>query len=142
MKPFKVNRDSWHYKLNKYFFNSNGSNRYYMEDRWEPKHNNFCSYWRVTMLRLVFASAVTVVLSGLLFALGNVVYEYPWETLTTIATAVAMIGGLVGIIAAAITVQHLWDKRKLSKKDVPDSLFVAKYKAYKSKICPMVEYDK
>jgi hypothetical protein len=35
-----------------------------------------------------------------------------------------------------------FEKRKYQNKEVPDSLFVAKYKSYKSKVCPMVEYDK
>ena len=70
MKPFKVNRDSWHYKLNKHFLNDRGDNEYYMQDYWERKHNNFCAYWRVTMFRLVVAMFGSAIILMLLFGLG------------------------------------------------------------------------
>ena len=143
MKPFRVNRDSWHYKLNKRFLNEYGDNRYYMEDSWEPRHNNFCSYWRITMFRLLAAAVFVVCIVSLLVAVGFIIYENPWEAAKTTAVAIAFI---VSIFAAAATIvgfSHLRDvhRAKAQSKQSPDSIFVTRYKAYKSKICPMVEYD-
>ena len=53
MKPFVINRNSWHYKLNRKFMNEYGWSDYRMEDQWEPRHNDFCSYWRATIFRMI-----------------------------------------------------------------------------------------
>ncbi len=144
MKPFRVNRNAWHYKLNKHFLNERGDNHYYMEDRWEPQHNNFCSYWRVTMLRLLAAAVIVVCVVSLLLAVGFIIYENPWEAAKTVAAAIAFIVSIVATAAAIAGFSHLRDvhRAKAQNKQSPDSIFVMRYKAYKSKICPMVEYDK
>ncbi len=134
MKPFKINRNSWHYKLNKNFFNRY---EYSMEYNWEPRHDNFCAYWRATMVRVLFATFLTVILGGLFTMLGVGVYNDP-------LVAVIVIGSVLGLIATmaviAFTLQF-FSNRKKAKADLPDSLFMQKYKAHKSKICPGVEYE-
>lgn len=135
MKPFKVNRDSWHYKLNKNFFNEY---QYSMDRNWEPRHNNFCSYWRVTMLRSVFAVFLTTFICAVLYTLGSGVYYYPMDALKIVGMLVATLVGLFVIFSVAF----YFEGRKYKNADKPDSLFVQRYKAYKSKVCPSVEYDK
>lgn len=134
MKPFKINRNTWHYKLNKNFFNEC---QYSMERNWEPRHNNFCSYWRATMFRAMFVAMLSVFICAVLFVLGDAVYRYPLDALKVVGVVVAIFalgfgGAFVGI--------HLYD-RKDKRANKPDSLFVQRYKTYKSKVCPMVEYD-
>ena len=54
-----------------------------------------------------------------------------------------VVGLVIGIIGGAIgfaLIMTKWENRKPSEK--PDSLFVTKYKSYKSKVCPSVEYSK
>lgn len=135
MKPFKINRNSWHYKLNRKFFNTWGDNEYYMHDSWEPRHNNFCAYWRATMFRVIWAITLTVFAGLFLFVTGNAIYEHPIDFLI-------IIGSIIGIIAFAVAVTSVgyW-LQKREKKEVPESLFVQRYKAYKSKVCPGVEYE-
>lgn len=142
MKPFKVNRDSWHYKLNKHFLNDGGDNEYYMQDYWERKHNNFCAYWRVTMLRLVVAMFGSAIILMLLFGLGQSIYQHPWDTFVVVGSVVGVVLAFGTIIVCGMFLSEYFEKRKYQNKEVPDSLFVAKYKSYKSKVCPMVEYDK
>jgi hypothetical protein len=142
MKPFKVNRDSWHYKLNKHFLNDRGDNEYYMQDYWERKHNNFCAYWRVTMLRLVVAMFGSAIILMLLFGLGQSIYQHPWDTFVVVGSVVGVVLAFGTIIVCGMFLSEYFEKRKYQNKEVPDSLFVAKYKSYKSKVCPMVEYDK
>lgn len=132
MKPFKINRNSWHYKLNKNFFNES-SMQYY----WEPKHNNFCSYWRATMFRLLFAASLSLLAIAIFTSLGFVIYLRPIQFLIGFLIAV----GIIAIpVVTYLLVEFLKDRNK-AKGYKPDSLFVQKYKAHKSKICPMVEYD-
>jgi len=131
MKPFEINRNSWHYKLNKNFFNE--SSMYY---DWEPKHNNFCSYWRATMFRLLFAGILSFMCLGLLSMMGMSAYNDPMAALSVVGTLVAIISIVVGVAALV----SFFNNRKKANADKPDSLFVQKYKAHKAKICPSVEF--
>lgn len=134
MKPFKINRNSWHYKLNKNFFNEC---QYSMERNWEPRHNNFCSYWRATMIRSVFATFLIAFVCSLFYFLGNAVYYYPFEVMKVagIVFAIFALGGCIAFFGV------YFDDRKRENAKKPDSLIVQRYKVYKSKVCPMVEYD-
>ena len=136
MKPFKINRNSWHYKLNQNFFNDR---QYYMES-WEDKHNNFCSYWRVTMFRSVFALAAATFIFAVSVMIGAGIYQDPLKALIIVGSVVGIFSAVGGIFAFSMYLDDR--KRKRNYEDIPDSLFVAKYKSYKSKVCPSVEYDK
>ncbi len=140
MQAFKVNRDSWHYKLNQKFMNERGDNEWYMRDNWEQRHNNFCSYWRVTMFRLVFALLITIFIVMVLFMIGSGIYHDPWTALAVFSSAIGILITFIGLVAGASYLDTRKHKRK--NEEVPNSLFVAKYKSYKSKVCPMVEYEK
>jgi hypothetical protein len=142
MKPFKVNRDSWHYKLNQHFFNERGNSEWYMQDYWERKYNNFCAYWRVTMFRLVVAMFGSAIILMLLVGLGQAIYQNPWNAFMVVGTIVGAILTFVTIGVCGMFLSEYAERRKHQNADIPDSLFVAKYKSYKSKICPSVEYDK
>lgn len=134
MKPFVINRDSWHYKLNRKFFNTYGDNEYYMHDSWEPRHNNFCAYWRATMFRVVWAIFLAVFAGFFFFVMGDAVYHHPIDFLI-------VIGSILGIILlCGLTALGINRFRDRERKEVPESLFMQKYKAHKSKICPMVEF--
>ncbi len=108
-----------------------------MEYRWEPKHNNFCSYWRATMGRMLVAAILGGVVIGCLVGLGYITYQDPIATVSILVTVAGMGATVVG---GVIFLQYL-ENRKKANADKPDSLFMQKYKAHKSKICPMVEYD-
>jgi hypothetical protein len=137
MKPFKVNRDSWHYKLNKNVLNENGFDRM---ERWEYTHNNFCSYWRSTMIRLCFVAIFVSAALFILSAIGMAIYNNPWEAFKVISITLGAFTFVIGIVLTAIVLDERKNLKKKSAK--PDSLFVAKYKSYKSKVCPSVEYSK
>jgi uncharacterized protein (DUF2062 family) len=133
MKPFTINRNSWHYKFNKNFLNNDD---YCMERRWEPKHNNFCSYWRATMFRMLFAGLISALVLGLLTIIVLSTYHDPIKSAIVFGSLVGFILIAIGCIAVAVYL----DTRKKTNADKPDSLFVQKYKAHKAKICPNVEF--
>lgn len=126
MKPFKINRNSWHYKLNENFMQN--SHMYY----WELDHNNFCSYWRSTVICLIVAAFCLLVVLTLLILIGAAVYMNPIGSLT-------IVGTFVGVIAAAVGIVSYSEHR--TKKEPSQSLIAQKYRAHKEKICPMVEYE-
>lgn len=139
MKPFNVNRNSWHYKLNKNFMNPD-SDDWYMHRIWEPQHNNFCSYWRATMIRLILAAALLALAIFMVSGFATALYLHPIPALAGLGTVLAFFGIAAGIAWVVI----FRDQRTAARLEagIPDSLFVQKYKAYKSKICPSVEYEK
>lgn len=134
MQPFKVNRNSWHYKFNMNFFNADADYQGARE-RWEFKHNNFCSYWRATMFRMMWAVILSIGMFFFVGTLGVGIYNAP-------ITAAIVFAVFIGIIGIAIGTVYVGDKIKNRKpSDAPKSLFVQKYIAYKSKVCPQVTYD-
>jgi uncharacterized membrane protein len=132
MKPFKINRNSWHYKLNKHFMNEDS---WCMERSWEPKRSNFCSYWRATIIRCVAALVMATIIFGAVAFLIAVTIANPISTLLTI-------GGIIGFFATVIGFVALTEYMRSRKPSENPSIVVQKYRAYKSKICPSVEYHK
>ena len=135
MKPFVINRNSWHYKLNRNFMNQYSSYESGMEYQWEPRHNDFCSYWRATVFRMIGVSLIAALSIMIIGLLGLNVYMYPWETLK-------VVGSIVGGIVFLVGMLFLFAAVSVSKERLDKSLFIQKYKAHKSKFCPMVEYEK
>jgi len=134
MKPFVINRSSWHYKFNTYLLDGRG----WRIEKWERDHSNFCSYWRATTLRLGFAVLGAAFFLGILFVLGQGVYHHPIETLSIVFGVGFLLAALFGTIALL----EWWERRKENQEpsDKPESLLMQKYRAHKEKICPMVEF--
>ena len=135
MKPFRINRNSWHYKMNRKMTHL-GDSQYYMEDTWEPKHSNFCSYWRTTAFKLVWLGFMTFGIAGLFYGIATAIYANP-------IVALKVTGSIIAIIAVIIALLFLFSGiSKMNEKVAKsNSLFVQKYRAQKSKICPTVEFE-
>lgn len=133
MKPFKINRDSWHYKLNKHFFNEDS---FWMERSWEPRHNNFCSYWRATIFRLLFATALLAVIGFAFSILAYYLYAHTGQALLTIGGATLFIVILIGVPLLLVVGT---DRIKQSEA-VKNSIVLQRIRNHKSKICPSVEF--
>ena len=88
MKPFKIKKNSWHYRLNANFMQDN-----FME-RWEYYHSDFCSYWRATIGRLILAAFMIVVGVLLGCMIGLAFYLDPVTSLSVVGAAILVIGGL------------------------------------------------
>jgi len=109
---------------------------HWMERYWEPKHSNFCSYWRATMFRIVGVCIVTLFAGFLIFLIGSIFYFEP-------ITAFTFLGSIIGILAVLISMivtSEMIKERKQSADKKPESLIVQKYRAHKSKICPTIDY--
>ena len=133
MKPFVINRNSWHYKLNKNFMNENG---YWMDRYWEPKHSNFCSYWRATMFRVIGVCFVALFAGFILLLIGNLFYTEPVKSLIGLGSAISVFAVLISMV---IVSEMIKERKQLADKN-PESLIVQKYRAHKSKICPTIDF--
>lgn len=139
MKPFKINRKSWHYQLNRYFFN------HYTDwmSQWEARHNNFCSYWRATLFRSIFATLLAAICIIILTALGISIYQHPIEFATAVALVVATLTFIFGgATLIRYSIERFNSRSATETTEKPEGLFAQRYRAYKSRICPMIEYDK
>jgi len=132
MQKFKINRSSWHYKLNKNFLNDSW-NQYY----WERTHSDFCSYWRATILRTVFGAFLLAFGLFLLATLIAVTIAEPVAVGLTLLGTVAVIGFIIALAALSAYM----DARKKQSSE-PTTLIGQRYAAYKNKYCPLVEFDK
>ena len=132
MKPFKINRNSWHYWLNQHMLNEN---EHWME-KWEAKHSNFCSYWRATLFRVVWSVICGVILLTMLGMMLVAVYMNPLQALYVLLTVVAVIASIIGGVLAH---EYLEDRRESNPE--PKTLIGKQYASYKSKICPSVEFN-
>lgn len=132
MKPFKINRNSWHYKLNQRVLNED---EHWME-KWEAKNSNFCSYWRATLFRLIWVAMGSAVLLMMLGMMLIATIMNPMQALYVFLVVCAIIASVVG---GVLVNEYFEDRRKANAE--PKTLIGKQYAAYKSKICPSVEFQ-
>jgi hypothetical protein len=137
MKEFKVNRSSWHYKLNQHFLNEDGVTQYSMERFWEPKVNNFCAYWRATIVRLVAATTSLSIAIAAVVGISILSIQNPWKAFSVVSVIIAILAALFSFFMFFV---GLGKAKKVFNNS--DSLIVTKIKTYKAKICPNVTYGK
>jgi hypothetical protein len=70
------------------------------------------------------------------------IYQNPWDAFKVVGSVVGIILAFGTIIVCGMFLSEYAERRKHQNAETPDSIFVAKLKSYKSKICPSVEYDK
>jgi len=132
MKTFQINRDSWHYKLNKNFFQDT-----LMERQWEPKHASFCKYWSATMFRIVGAAIMAAMTTILLFLIAFAIWTDP---LTVLKGVIVFIGIFGAVLSIAVLVDYVQTRPTAMPNDEPKSMIAMKYYSFKNKICPMIEF--
>lgn len=133
MKPFKINRNSWHYKLNQKFMNDQNDD-WSMQRYWEPRHRDFCSYWRATVGRVIAFNLAVAAIFLLIVGFAHLVVYYPIDLLIAVAV-------IIGIFAVIVMIALAEEAVKGRKKNQPEGLISQRVRAYKSRVCPIVEYE-
>ena len=107
-----------------------------MERSWEPKRSNFCSYWRATVFRLIFATALFSIIAFAFSMLGYFLYAHTGQALLTIAGGIVLCLILIGIpLLLVVGVDRIKESEA-----VKNSIVLQRIRNHKSKICPSVEY--
>ncbi len=132
MQTFKINRNSWHYRMNRSVWNAHGSRM----DLWERSHSNFCAYWRATVFRIIGIMFMSAFIGSAIVVLSFAVASNPLTAGIAFLVIIGVLGGLIGIALA-----HEYIKEYKEKNPEPKTLVGKQYAAYKSKICPSVEFD-
>jgi uncharacterized membrane protein (DUF485 family) len=113
-----------------------------MQREWEPRVSNFCAYWRATIFRLIAAFLLFSVLALMLLALGFTFYRDPVAALSVISGLVIAFGSIVGALWLSTKSKSVTAfLRGDGKDDKPEGLVSMKYRALKSKICPVVQFE-
>jgi hypothetical protein len=136
MKPYVINKNSWHYKMI-------SKGQYWDGYLSLSPPKDFCSYWRMVMGKLLtYAFFITM---GTIFAvfLGYNIYLDPIPVIGGLFSAISILF-IAGFIAVAL--EKAKERRRKHDYDVkfeekPESLLKMKYRAWKEKTCPMVEYE-
>ena len=146
-QTFKVNKTSWHYKL----VNEHVTDKYPYDLRDKAMPKDFCSYWRRVVLESlkfvgmigVGVAALGVVLGGIGFMIYSIFFDFSGAGLPFLVFFLA-----IGTVFTILSVPEMLRKRKINKlkKEATGStqttnIFVQRYKAWKGKFCPSIEYD-
>lgn len=151
MKPFSVNKNSWHYRLNVSMAKTNDRlNRDDYVEKYVMSKDNLCSYWQMTlwsMFKFAVAAAFVIGVTGfLLFVAYNIGYAFVFHT-TEAMIGTAIITVTIGIIFGLAFGGNWLNSRKQRKLDAilyygetETSLSKAKYTSWKSGVCVPVEF--
>jgi hypothetical protein len=119
MKNFVVAKNSWHRKM------------VARSDFVLSLPRDFCSYWR-TVIFLLIAYAI--------FAFMVVTTIALFSLFTLVSFAFAPLTSTAMVIMFALIFGWLWFKPEKKSEDVEYNIVKMKYKSWKGKYCPMVEY--
>lgn len=144
-QTFKVNKTSWHYKL----VDEHVTDKYPYDFRDKAMPKDFCSYWRRVVLESlkfvgmigVGVAALGVVLGGIGFMIYSIFFDFSGAGLTFLVLFLVIGTGLT-----ITSVPEMLRKRKINKLKANEptqttNIFVQRYKAWKGKFCPSIEYD-
>ena len=145
MKNFEIDKNSWHYKLNKW---RTINDRKYIE-----LHSNFCDYWRMTFASIfifcVFWSLVLLWIGMILYLMGLYVWAVYFYTIETVIVSITFIAVMAFIKFLFEFSFHLERNKDLIRMGEPprsyfsfsdNSLFVQKVRSMKEKVCPKVTF--
>ena len=129
MSSFKINRNSWHYRLNRNLCTMN-------IDCWEAEHSSVCSYfWATTVnaLKILLVLVAIAIIAAML--------------IMVIVTSPVVAGILIGVIAIAIFLpvivtviyDYVFERIRISHEKKP-SLIVQRIADYKNHVCSRVEF--
>jgi hypothetical protein len=151
MKPFAVNKNSWHYKMNVEMCKTNDTLK--TSDyavKYVQSKDNLCSYWQLTLWSLfkvlVVITFVIAVVGALLWVLYMIGYGFLYHTPQALASTGALVIFFGSIIGVSVGVTWAQNRRtvKLNKilhnGETETSLAKAKYSSWKNGFCVPVEF--
>jgi len=128
MHTFKVKRDSWHYR----FLTSDFGGDYH---RLDIEEWNFCKYWRVLVLQVLW---VLIWIFGALILAAGMGTSFLIETIGMERTVwLPFLGLVVGLFFEKRDAR----KRKSRNEVYEPGLLMVKYRSWKEKFCPDIEVE-
>lgn len=135
MNTFIVNKNSFHYKFNKFIKTTFKGVPSRVFEYCLPA--DFCSYWRMTAFNVLFTLLVSMFFGMIGIIIGHQFIVDPIGASLAFASVIVVIAIFCGTIMGIYYIKD-YTKNKLQNK--PDGIIRTKYKSWKSKYCPMIEY--
>jgi hypothetical protein len=146
MDKFLVKPNSWHYKL----VEEHITDKYPYDLREKAMPKDFCSYWRRVMIESlkfvgmigVGVAALGVVLGGIGFMIYSIFFDFSGAGFPFLVFFL-----FVGTVFAILEAPDMLRERKINKLKANEptqttNIFVQRYKAWKGKFCPAIQYEK
>lgn len=140
MNNFIVNKNSFHYKLNYFMKCRMGSqNPWQFEDRLPA---DFCSYWRMTFFSALWLTIFLLGVGLLATAITIQVITAPLVSAIVVGSGLAIVGFIIAMLYLSEYLKDSAERKREYKKtnNIPDGIITTKYKSWKQKYCPRVEY--
>jgi hypothetical protein len=160
MDAFKVKKDSWHYRFNRYVEKKTGA---IDAEKTIQSRRDFCSYWRHTMINgLWVVMGLAMIASVLFLVFGMITGMMQVGFLASLKIIGILIGMAITLIVIAVVVGFLMEKvitglsrlfgkgsdatvrvytpKPIKSKKEP-GMIKTKYKSWKGQYCPMVEFE-
>lgn len=139
-----INKTSFHYKFNKFMKTKIGNTPDWLFDERLPK--DFCSYWRMTLLNSVLGLLLFTTGAFIASAFVAGFISDPLGVIGVFAVILAMVAIPAGLFVGGYYLREYIKTRAAIREDynkahnIPDGIIKTKYKSWKHKFCPKVEY--
>jgi fatty acid desaturase len=147
MDKFLVKPDSWHYKL----VEEHVTDKYPYDLREKAMPKDFCSYWRrvvieslkTGMMVALFVAAIAFLLSCIGYVFYALIFDFSGA-----GSAILIVIALFASILFFVELPDIIRYRRINKLKQTDSektttnIFVQRYKSWKGKFCPSIEYER
>lgn len=147
METFVVDKNSWHYKL----VREHVTDKYPYDLREKAMPNDFCSYWRRVVIEMVkIGVMVSVGVAALILVVGfsgYMIYSIFFD-FDGVGFSFLIFFFIVATVFSISYAPEMLRERKIDKLKETDStqtttnIFVQRYKAWKGKFCPAIQYEK
>lgn len=139
---FNVNPKSWHFRLLEInaFWKINPNRGSWDYGRWIDRRlpDDFCGYWRKVIFTLLADLVVLAMAIALIMTMGYQTYKDPIGALVFVGVLICTIFGFLGIMAIGYWFENMENR---PSRDKNPSIIAMKYRSWKNKYCPKVEYD-
>lgn len=136
MTEFVVKKSSWHYKLNTVMANSRSQ-----FNTWLLYEASFCSYFWLTVFKLIVLIAVIAFVCFLVWFFSYMIYLYPWEVLKAVASLLLISAAVIGFFIGSVLIGRFFEKINKQKVDTEKGFFATKYDSWKHKYCPSIRVE-
>lgn len=140
MNNFVVNKNSFHYKLNCFMKTTVGNvDKRQLEYRL-PR--DFCSYWRMTFFSALWLTLLFLLVGLLATAIISQVIIAPLTSAIVVGSGLAIVGFVIAMVYLMEYLKDSTERKRehREKNNIPDGIVATKYKSWKQKYCPRVEY--
>ena len=103
---------------------------------------DFCSYWRMTFFSALWLTIFLLGVGLLATAITIQVITAPLVSAIVVGSGLAIVGFIIAMLYLSEYLKDSAERKREYKEtnNIPDGIITTKYKSWKQKYCPRVEY--